>query len=468
MADIPGLSYLAPNRVLDFARQYLRQRRLLGSEYFIPDGPRETQFHSEESFWQAILAEDWIFDTRMVRLNDFLLLQWVPLSPGRYFTAEAEVARTEAEDFIEQHTAQEMIYDPFGKTRMIRGGVGCLRLASKVVDGERLWFVCATTSGVAHRGIVLAVPENIYRQIAQSMEHDHGIVADVSGQVRYWAQNTELPFHYVGLPSFYLYVENLAIKGTLTRPESISVSGAITFAIQNPGDTPPGMYFSYAYFNPCLEDSIETATQLLTGYVRHDYDGTILTDFDESSRRFDAQLPVREMMNPDVEPEQLIQNAMRTFGYLAPVREVEHLIREVIGEVGMTKNYFITGDANVIGDHNQVITTINKGLMTQDLQNLGKAFAELKVDIIENNELLERQRNQAVRALDDAEEEAASPAPDREVIEQSLQRVKDIMERAGQVFDAALGWGVRLATLARLLQEHFPGDWPWLQQLLGG
>lgn len=126
----------------------------------------------------------------------------------------------------------------------------------------------------------------------------------------------------------------------------------------------------------------------------------------------------------------------------------------------------ITGDGNVIGSNNQVVTHIHKGLMGNELRAVGEAFAFLKADIFQSTQIPEKIRKRVVRVIEDAEEEMADPKRDQSTIEDDLKRAKGMLEDAGETYDAAAGWGKRLAELARVLLRVLPGVWPWLRTLL--
>jgi Fe2+ or Zn2+ uptake regulation protein len=53
-------------------------------------------------------------------------------------------------------------------------------------------------------------------------------------------------------------------------------------------------------------------------------------------------------------------------------------------------NITITGDGNVVGRNNQVVTNIHKELDTDEFRELGKAFALLRGEIIQNNSIPEK------------------------------------------------------------------------------
>jgi hypothetical protein len=125
----------------------------------------------------------------------------------------------------------------------------------------------------------------------------------------------------------------------------------------------------------------------------------------------------------------------------------------------------ITGDGNVIGNGNNVVTKINKSLADNKSVDLANAFALLKGEILQSANITEKMRRSAVRAVEDAEDEAAEGQSDPKKIETALQRAKTTLEESGQVFDAAKGWGQRLIILSDVMTRVIPAAWEWLSKL---
>jgi hypothetical protein len=72
-----------------------------------------------------------------------------------------------------------VVYDLTGKAKMISGGIGCLRLAMKDVERERIKFLCASSSGTAHKGFVVGMRPDIYNHIARIINKQGAAVADL-------------------------------------------------------------------------------------------------------------------------------------------------------------------------------------------------------------------------------------------------------------------------------------------------
>src|SRR5687768_6173701 len=70
----------------------LQQSRLLSAPSAGADAPgklKDGAFHSEEDIWSAILAQK-LRASQVIQLDNFLIMEWIPRSPGLYFTPLAK------------------------------------------------------------------------------------------------------------------------------------------------------------------------------------------------------------------------------------------------------------------------------------------------------------------------------------------------------------------------------------------
>lgn len=460
----------ADHNILDFIKEYVQSRGLLKKDFLSVQGRKRVEYWSEEHFWQDVLQTRQIYDTCQVLLKDFKLVNWIPRAPGQYYTRDALRSRESAQNFVVARERNHVVFDPYGKSEMVKGGVGCLRLSDKQVGDERLHFLCATSSGIAHKGLLIGLPRKLYEKVIEDIEHRGAVICSISGQIRYWAGEKTLPTYApTNIPRMYLYANKIDISWT--KPDDIDVTAAVLF--QGAVDNKEGTFFVYSHFNPCERHGVDnTIDQCIdwmeTKYVRGLYDGQVLTDFDEVTPRFeDVTFPVRALMNPQTDRRAMIK--MCSDLYLRrsshDKEAVEALVEHIILERKMTMNITITGDGNVVGNNNKVVTTINEGLSSQDDRQLGEAFALFRAEILQID-APEKVRNRAVRAIEDAEEESADNSPDPKTIEDGLKRAKDILESADQVYGKSVGWGKRLSTLAQVLMRTIPAGWTWLSSVL--
>jgi WD40 repeat protein len=141
-------------------------------------------------------------------------------------------------------------------------------------------------------------------------------------------------------------------------------------------------------------------------------------------------------------------------------------LHQAIEERAVIMSVTISGDGNVVGNNNRVITKINKSLSAPETRELGEAFALLRAEIAQLDDVPEKLRNRAVRAVEDAEEETADKNPNPKTVEDSLKRAKEILETTDQVYDKSVSWGKRLVTIAQVLIKMTPTGWNWLFSLL--
>lgn len=139
-------------------------------------------------------------------------------------------------------------------------------------------------------------------------------------------------------------------------------------------------------------------------------------------------------------------------------------VRELIEGITMT-NITITGDGNVIGDNNVVITRISRQLEAATSREIAEAFALLKGEVLQLTAVNEKTKRRAVRAVEDAEDEAADAHAKAPTIEEGLKRAKTILEDAGATFDEGRSWGARLARVGQALVKFLPGAWDWLSTI---
>jgi hypothetical protein len=132
--------------------------------------PADRTYADNQSFWLDALHQQHFPGTYCI-LDDFTLTEWLPFSPGRFFTESAQQARKYAEGFVADNGRE---YLPNGKLSMVTGGIGCIRLAERPVRGNTLFFLGASSSGVAHEGIPIAMTLEEYRKVIGRIRESGG------------------------------------------------------------------------------------------------------------------------------------------------------------------------------------------------------------------------------------------------------------------------------------------------------
>ena len=459
--SLSGATRISESDMDFYLTQYVKTRGLLKDDAFQSQGQNEPRYKADKQLWNDVIRDQEIYESRRIFLDEFAILDWIPQSPGLYHTAGATDARHNARNFIIERNNGLVVFDPYGKAQMIRGGVGCLRLSMKPVAGKELKFLCASKSGVAHRGFIIAMDSQRYKDVAPLI-HKHGaIIANILGELRYWPRDRSFPFYYEEyIPRVYLLVESVSVLGYVSRFGTLDVTAAVTF--EGEVERQSGRYYTYSHFDPARKESLsECINWLRINYVENRYGGRVLTDFDELTSHFpDSYFPVKILMNPQTSASDISNLILRNFG----ISSDSIVIEQLKIEGGIMSNITITGDGNVVGNNNQVITTIHKGLAGSDLRELGAAFALLKGEIIQLQNIPDKVKNRAVRAVQDAEEEAADKNGEENVIVESLQRAKEVLEESGETYDTVKSWGKRLFDLGKIIVQYYPAiknliDW---------
>lgn len=256
----------------------------------------------EEQLWHDVIYKNNFFESQYVTLKGFKLLEWVPRSPGLYYTQNAKTYRQLAEDF----RYGPNIYDPYGKTLMLYSGVGCFRLTIKNIDGERMKFLCATSSGIAHKGFLVAMKEQTYRKIGERVKQKGGIICNLLGEIRYWSNDNKssIPVRsFVGIPRTYILATD--VKEKKEAVDKLSVSAGVTFRGKFDGDD--GIFFTYSNFDPSAKDSLDRCIEWIkSNYVENMHKGKVLTDFDQEIPHFqDAEFPLTKLMDPQISTDVL-------------------------------------------------------------------------------------------------------------------------------------------------------------------
>lgn len=186
------------------------------------------------------------------------------------------------------------VYDPHGKTEMLEGGIGSVRLKPKELPGGLTWFMGASSTPVAHEGIPVALPDALFAEYIDRISTEGAIRCSLTGRLRFLPRDFDPLFRdLVGVPQVYVMVEHVEASRA-RRVDHFLASGAVI--VETGSDGPPPRYFdapaqgicaAYVSFLPSHRESIDLAAEWLADtYVRELLAGRVITDFDEQVRRF--------------------------------------------------------------------------------------------------------------------------------------------------------------------------------------
>jgi hypothetical protein len=271
-------------------------------------------FDNNIALWSAVLRRE-LRANVTVKLERFMISEWFPRSPGLFYTDEAAFAREDAMNFIEsvplvrefadlddasrvmQSKAKLLaykepditfIFNPYGKISMLKGGVGSVRLRCRDTREGAVWFMSASSSRTAHEGFPLAVQDYHYQKYIERIQEGGFLLCDLIGKLRYLPEDlSRLYIDYTGVPQLYLYVEEIRPleEKKISDVYPFRVSVAVTFESEYEGES--RMYASYVTFYPGIRGSMKSRIEWLEGnYVKGEYNGRIVTDFDETERPY--------------------------------------------------------------------------------------------------------------------------------------------------------------------------------------
>jgi hypothetical protein len=257
-------------------------------------GPRarasEMKFDNNAVFWKNSPG---LFEGVGVMLENFSVSEWAPTSPGRYFTQKAEEAREEAANYVDR-TRDE--YTRLGKMHMIFGGFGSVRLAP-VSDAEgRTYFLGASSNGISHQGIPLALDREIYGEVIPLLRERGAVNATIVGRIELLPEAIDSFEYALGVRRYVVRVEDIDLSARQVRSASVSLSVLFLGAAreyEKSSKAPQDIGWTFACFNPCKGDpekGVARTVSWMKDYAfRHSVleNPPIVCDFDQHTRHFE-------------------------------------------------------------------------------------------------------------------------------------------------------------------------------------
>jgi hypothetical protein len=385
----PLLMPLFRDQILDELRTQLAIGNYLSPPEETAIQPDKT-FTSNEVLWDAILSER-VRSSCTIKLENFLLFEWFPRSPGLYYTDQAKSARKDALNYTIQYPISSQlkgidnaskvgdplvipdfmrIFDPYGKIQMLHGGIGSIRLKNRTIDKiGSVWFMTASSTCTAHEGFPIALPDHYYQQYIDQIVASGVAPCTIIGKLCFVPDTLQTLYQdSVRVPQLYLLVEDIK---PATRAESQKeiprVSVAVMFRSNYQGGN--NVFFSYVTFFPSKPGSFASRVDWLENtYVESMYKGEIITDFDEHKKWFETvQFGLHQILDKQIS--------------MKDVNEWVH--QEVIVQGDAT---FLLDGSNLVNIHAERIDNVTHQEKTINIGNGATISAPIVIaDTIENS-----------------------------------------------------------------------------------
>lgn len=378
----------------------------------------DKSYSDNETFWKDALGIQH-FPSMRIRLQGFHLTEWTPSAPGRYFTPDAQYSRRKAET---SYRPSRNEYDLDGKNLMILGGVGSFRLGVREINGKGHYFLGASSSGVSHEGIPVALNEPHYRQVIQIIRMYGGSKVTLVGTLQLLPIDLSPLDYDRGIPKYCLVLDE--IEDAQPSPNwGLFTTVAITFRGLN------GWGWSFCTFQPDpIDKNLHRAVNWLKSYATRysaTKDPSIMADFDEHyPQQFDTlvEFSLVDIANNSFNMNRLQNYVRRHGGLYVAIKEVQHM-----------DTYNVSGQAGAVGPnahaHDMTFTQITtQAGDTIDLPSLAKELSALRTEM--KKKAVEPEEDAAVGAIAEAETEAKNGhAP----------KVLEFLAKAGK-------WALEIAT----------------------
>lgn len=386
-----------------------------------PSVPRPTTpdktYMENKSYWRDALS-DKHFPGTVIVLEDFHLMEWLPFAPGRYYS---ENARYERRNATRQLSPSRNEYLPDGKRSMVRGGIGAIRLAEKIIGGETFCFLGATSTGVAHQGIPVALPIEEYRKVIPIIKERGGCRVNLVGTLRSLSDNIPSLRYGEGIPRFCLFVEEIKLLTVSELPLLTTVAIMYNSPIEprsrwdaRRDDDPRvvGKSWTFCSFGAgsSHRDIYSAAEWMLDYATRYTHSTpTILTDFDEQHRVFSCpvEFPLSDIVHGKVDWETL-----HIYRHQFPGTFIDTYIKEYNQVTG--DKIEVNGSGNTIINRSTVQNAFNKVKAAHD-ETTAKALTDVEAEINKSG------NKEAAENFESFSEELTKPEPKKSLLKSLWQ-----------------------------------------------
>lgn len=416
-----------------------------------PNNQPDKTYNTSKSFWtDSITRRDRLYAGQIVKLTNFKLLEWIPSSPGLFYTPEAKRKRDSAREsdqrwrreseknfvtsFLPQKSKKIIELRPDEKKGMIQGGYGSLRVAPKVINHELQYFLNASSTGVSHEGLTVMLKKEHYSLVVEELRKGKIPKVDLVGRLMLLPEEfspIKMRYHE-GIPKYYLEVLELKVNG-YTSTEDTVVSVAITYAKKEDFIRRNSFSYSFCSFSPNRNNrDLREAVFWLQNYAERyseEKDPVIIGDFDEEFNHFgNVEFPISDIAKGKIPIDKL--------------HYFEELFHYQINELIMgDKNVFKNSQIGAVGSNatssNNSFQQINYNVPADlDFDKLHGQLGQLKENLASKAKSPEE-----FKAIGEvAEAELASKEKDGNKV------VKHLKDAGKWVFDTAKDIGVDVVT----------------------
>lgn len=410
----------------NFLYTLVRTERNRNQDY---EDRRIKTYHKNVVFWQETLL-NYNHIGQRIRLKNFSVIEWLPSSPGLFFTGKAENSRRKAEQSF-NFDRNEFL--PLGKLEMVLGGIGSVRLGSDTIGrNTNRYYMCATSSGASHEGIPLILDGRLYSTIIDEVKSKGYCKGELTGTIQILQTEKSIITYDREVPKYCLVVDD--IKKWNDTADDILVTIAVAFQCEDDRDygfnrntEKTEFKWTFCTFEPNRgDDNLIKSVDWLRDYTeRYCGDPKIISDFDEHRNHFtDVEFSIRNIMSNETNR--------------ARISEYAHNYQFNINKVVMGDNF-----ENISG------TIINRSIVSNSFNKVREQIDEEAAQLLQHiTEEVERSGDkEAVEIMESFHEEIQKPEPKKSLLKTfwngvvtavpalitNADKVLDIIEKVGKV-----------------------------------
>lgn len=249
---------------------------------------------------------------------------------------------------------------------MVRGGIGTIRLGEKLVRGRTLYFLGASSTGVAHEGVPVAMSADQYRRVVPIIKDLGGCRATLVGTLTSMMDEMPTLRFDAPVPRYCFLAEEVQPTAAFYADELVTTV-AVMFTSSEESHFRDRSHqidprianksWTFCSFHPASSQAVQSAAQWLTDYAARYSSGfpTLLTDFDEHYRTFSCavEFPLSDILTGRVDWETL-----RVYDRYYGTTNIQTYIKEYTNIMGDQIN--VAGSGNTIVNRSLVQNAFNR------------------------------------------------------------------------------------------------------------